>query len=131
MKRSWLISVAGVLAAVLALTGCSKPEAAAPAGPPVVLVTKADKADVPIFSEAVATLEGSTNTQIFAQVNGYLLKRVYTEGSAVKEGDPLFEIDPKPFQADLDKAQASLVNAQAQLVRVKQDYDRYAGLVKI
>jgi RND family efflux transporter MFP subunit len=59
------------------------------------------------------------------------MKQNYTEGSAVKEGDLLFEIDPKPFQADLDKAQASLANAQAQLLRTKQDLDRYAGLVKM
>ena len=93
-------------------------------------MTKAEKADVPIFSEAIATLEGSTNTQIHSQVTGYLIKQAYTEGSVVKAGDLLFEIDPKPFQADLDKAQASLVNMQAQLMRTQQDLDRYAGLVK-
>lgn len=100
------------------------------AGPPIVLVTTATQADVPIFNEAIATLDGYVNTQIHSQISGYLIKQAYQEGSVVKEGDLLFLIDPKPFQADLDKAQATLVNKQAQQLRTKQDLDRYATLVK-
>jgi membrane fusion protein, multidrug efflux system len=116
--------------AAMLLAGCGKEEVAAPPAPPEVLVTEATQADVPIFSEAIATLDGSTNTQIHAQVSGYLLQQAYQEGSVVKPGDLLFVIDPKPFQADLDKAMASLANAQAQQLRTKQDLDRYAALVK-
>ena len=112
------------------LAGCGKQEAPAPAGPPVVLVTKAEVADVPIFSEAVATVEGSTNSQIYAQISGYLLRRAYAEGTQVNKGDLLFEIDPKPFQASLDKANATLQNNQAQLTRTQQDLARYEALVK-
>ena len=131
MKRIYLsaFAVFGFAAAVLP-TGCSKPPEAAPAAPPEVLVMAAAEADVPIFSDAIATLDGSTNTQIHAQVSGYLIKQAYQEGSVVKEGDLLFEIDPKPFAADLDKAKAALANAQAQQLRTKQDLDRYAALVK-
>jgi len=118
------------LLAVLFLPGCGpKQETEAPP-PPVVLFTPATSADVPITSEAIATMDGSTNTQIHSQVTGYLVKQAYSEGSVVKPGDLLFEIDPKPFQTDLDKAQASLVNAQAQQKRTQQDLDRYATLVK-
>jgi membrane fusion protein (multidrug efflux system) len=112
------------------LSGCGPKQAAPPPGPPEVLVTEATQADVPIFSEAIATLDGSTNTQIHSQVTGFLVKQAYVEGSVVKAGDLLFQIDPKPFQADLDKAQASLANQQAQYQRTKQDLDRYAALVK-
>jgi RND family efflux transporter MFP subunit len=131
MNRIFLpvVAVVGVVVAVL-LAGCSKPPEAAPAGPPEVLVMDAAEADVPIFTDAIATLDGSTNTQIHAQVSGYLIKQNYQEGSVVKAGDLLFQIDSKPFQADLDKAQAALANAQAQELRSKQDLDRYAALVK-
>jgi RND family efflux transporter MFP subunit len=117
-------------AAVVSLTGCGKKQEAPPPTPPVVLVTEVTQADVPIFSEAIATLDGYVNTQIHSQVSGYLIKQAYQEGSVVKPGDLLFLIDPKPFQADLDKAQAALTNKQAQLLRTKQDLDRYSALVK-
>lgn len=130
MKRIYLCRALLLITGALALASCGKKEAAAPPAPPTVLYVEATQEDIPIFSEAIATLDGSTNTQIHAQVSGYLIKQAYTQGSVVKQGDLLFEIDPKPFQADLDKAQASLANAQAQLLRTKQDLDRYATLVK-
>jgi membrane fusion protein (multidrug efflux system) len=118
------------LAAVFALPACGPKQEAEPPAPPVVQVTPATSADVPITSEAIATLDGSTNTQIHSQVTGYLIKQAYSEGSVVQPGDLLFQIDPKPFQADLDKAMASLANSQAQQKRTQQDLDRYASLVK-
>jgi membrane fusion protein (multidrug efflux system) len=95
-----------------------------------VLVTKVVKEDVPIFAEAIATLNGSTNTQINAQVSGYLIKQAYIEGQYVKKGDLLFQIDPKPFQAALAQAQANLVTAQAQLKKSQEDLTRYKALVQ-
>ena len=130
MKRGNLGLITGILTAALLLPGCAKKEEVAPAGPPVVMVTTAVKDDVPVFSEAIATLEGSTNSQIYAQVNGYLMTKNYNEGTEVKEGDLLFQIDPKPFQANLDKALAALQNNQAQLKRTQQDLARYETLVK-
>jgi RND family efflux transporter MFP subunit len=130
MKGIYLRVVVLTFTAVMLLTGCGKKEEAPPPAPPEVMVMEAAEADVPIFTEAIATLDGSTNTQIHSQVSGYLIKQAYQEGSVVKAGDLLFEIDPKPFQADLDKATASLANVQAQLLRTKQDLDRYAALVK-
>ena len=118
-----------VLAALLP-AACGPKQETPPSAPPVVLVVSATTADVPLFTEAIATLDGSTNTQIHSQVSGYLTKQAYTEGSVVKAGDLLFEIDPKPFQADLDKALATLANNQAQEKRTQQDLARYAALVK-
>jgi membrane fusion protein (multidrug efflux system) len=96
------------------LTGCGRKQATVPPAPPEVLVTSASAADGPIFIEAIARLNGSTNTDIHAQVSGYLLKQAYQEGSVVKPGDLLFEIDPKPFQAELDQALAAVAGNQAQ-----------------
>ena len=119
-----------LLLPVLALSACGPKQESETPAPPVVLVTSATSADVPITSEAIATLDGSTNTQIHSQVTGYLTKQAYSEGAVVQPGDLLFEIDPKPFQAELDKAVAALANSQAQQKRTQQDLDRYASLVK-
>ncbi|HEV3271867.1 MAG TPA: efflux RND transporter periplasmic adaptor subunit [Candidatus Methylacidiphilales bacterium] len=130
MKGTYPRSVLLTFSAAMLLSGCGKKEEAPPPAPPVVLVTDVTQADAPVFTKAIATLNGSTNTEIHSQVSGYLLQQAYQEGSAVKAGDLLFQIDPKPFQADLDKAQATLANRQAQLLRSKQDLDRYTALVK-
>ena len=130
MKPLHVRSFAALLFSALILAGCGQKEEAPPAAPPEVLVTEATEENVSIFSDAIATLDGSTNTQIHSQVTGYLLNVNYTEGAVVKKGDVLFQIDPKPFQADLDKAQANLATAQAQLLKSQQDLARYAALVK-
>jgi membrane fusion protein (multidrug efflux system) len=130
MNATYLRAMMGSLAAFI-LTSCSKaPEPAAPPAPPVVLVTTATQDNVPIFSEAIATMDGYVNAQIHSQVSGYLIKQAYQEGSTVKQGDLLFLIDPKPFQADLDKAKADLANKQAIFLASKQDLARYSALVK-
>ena len=64
--------------------------------------------DVPIYREWVGTLEGDVNATITAQVSGYLISRDYTEGSVVTNGQVLFQIDPAPFKATLDRAKAQL-----------------------
>lgn len=130
MKSTYLPSALILVTASFFLAGCGKKEAAAPPAPPVVLVTEAATEDIPIFGEAIATLDGSTNSQIHSQVSGYLIQQPYKEGTQVKQGDLLFQIDPKPFQADLDKANADLANKQAQLKRTQDDLARYAALVK-
>src|SRR5215475_11705280 len=66
---------------------------------PEVEVVQVAQQDVPISSEWIGTLEGLVNATIKAQVAGYLLKQRYTEGAFVKQGQVLFEIDPRPFQA--------------------------------
>jgi len=80
---------------------------------PIVFVAEATSADIPIFGETVATLDGSTNTAVRSQVSGYLVKQVYQEGSLVKVGEPLFQIDPRPFHTDLDKAQDDVNGAKS------------------
>ena len=86
--------------------------------------------EVPVYKEWIGTLDGYVNAQIRAEVAGYLRSQDYTEGSEVKKGDLLFEIDPRPFQAALDQAKSKLVQDQAQESRTKWDVDRYAPLAK-
>jgi membrane fusion protein (multidrug efflux system) len=122
--------------ALLFLAGCNK-MALPPAGPPAVEVVEVVQKDVPITKEWVATLDGFVNAQIRAQVSGILLKQNYTNGAFVKKGEPLFQIDPRPFQASLDQARgnfeqanANLQRAQAQYGKTQLDVTRYTPLAK-
>src|ERR1700756_5054672 len=113
------------IAFALGLSGCEqKAEHAAAPPPPEVLVTDVVKADVPIVRQWVGTLNGSDNADIRARVTGYLQKRNYQEGSFVKEGDLLFEIDPRPFQAALAQAKSDLAQAQAIQAATEADFQR-------
>jgi membrane fusion protein (multidrug efflux system) len=81
---------------------------------PVVEIAPVEQRDVPIYGEWIGTLTGQINADVRAQVSGYLFRRDYKEGSYVKRGQLLFEIDPRPFQAVLDQAKGQLAQAQAQ-----------------
>src|SRR6266478_4727033 len=94
------------------LAGCETKQQAASAPPPVELVEVMQK-DVPVAKEWVATLDGFVNAQIRAQVKGLLVTQNYTNGAFLQKGSPLFEIDPRPFQATLDQATANLGQAKA------------------
>jgi RND family efflux transporter MFP subunit len=111
------------------LVSCQGQKAAS-APPPEVRVTGVVQQDVPIYSEWVATLDGYENAQIQPQVSGYLVTQNYKEGSAVRKGQVLFEIDPRPFQAILDQAKAQLAQAEAQLGKTKLDVERDTPLAK-
>ena len=118
-----------LVGALVVLAGCGKP-AAAPGDAHEVKVAAVEQRDVPIISEWVATLDGYVNAQIQPQVTGYLVQQNYKEGSLVRKGDVLFEIDQRPFQAVLDQAKAQLAQAQAQLGKTKLDVDRDTPLAK-
>lgn len=124
-------SRAALLSIVLFLFagGCQKPKPPPPA-PTVVKVITVVPHEVPVFKEWIGTLEGYVNAQIRAQVVGYLRSQEYAEGSEVKKGDLLFEIDPRPFEAALDQTKSKLAQDQAQESRTKWDVERYAPLAK-
>jgi len=82
-------------------------------------VARVIQKDVPIDREWIGTLDGLVNADIKAQVPGYLLAQSYSEGSFVKKGQLLFEVDPRPFQAALDQAKAQLAQANGQLAQAK------------
>jgi len=117
-----------VALAMLAVSACR--ESAAPPPPPDVVVTNVLQKDVPIYFEWVGTIDGNVNAQIRARVNGYLQERRYTEGNVVKEGDLLFRIDSRPYQAALTQAKGDLGRAMATLTKTRQDVARYTPLAK-
>jgi len=103
---------------VLGGAGCQKTSTqaqVAPPPPPSVQVALVEQRDVSIPSEWIASLDGYVNAQIQPHVSGYLIRQNYREGSSVRMGDLLFEIDPRPFEADVDQSRAQLAQAQAQL----------------
>jgi len=110
--------------------GCGKTNAASPAPPATVEVAAVIQQDTPIYSEWVATLDGYVNAQIQPHVTGYIIKQNYREGSVVKKGDVLFEIDPRPFKAALNQAKAQLAQSEAQLGKAKLDVERDTPLAQ-
>ena len=110
--------------------GCSRKAAQSDPPPPEVLVTTVQPHDVPRVLERVATLDGFINANINAQVQGYIVSRDYIEGSVVKVGDLLFQIDPRPFEAALAQAKGTLAKDKANQVKSDADEKRALDLFK-
>src|SRR6266436_396926 len=88
-----------VAAVAFNLTSCGRTTAgAAEPTPPEVEVASVEQKDIPVYREWIGTLDGQVNAAIRSQVTGYLLTQDYTEGSSVKKGQMLFQIDPRPLQ---------------------------------
>ncbi|MFN7995470.1 MAG: efflux RND transporter periplasmic adaptor subunit [Bryobacteraceae bacterium] len=134
---------AAILAA--ATTGCRQQRAVqATRGPVEVVVAEVSSRDVPVVKEWIGSLDGRVNAEIRGQVTGYLLRQVYREGSFVRKGQLLFEIDPRPFEATLNQARgnlaqvesavqqatSNLAQSQARLGKAELDVKRYTPLVK-
>jgi RND family efflux transporter MFP subunit len=126
-----------VLALIIGALRPSKKALGAPPSTTDVEVVQVKKEDVPIYAEWIGTLDGLVNADVRAQVTGYLLKQGYQEGAFVNQGQLLFQIDPRPFQAALDQAdgqlaqaQAALANAQAVQRRTELDVQRYTPLAE-
>jgi RND family efflux transporter MFP subunit len=104
--------------------GCSRKQSKVAPNAPEVLVTVATPKDVPDVRESVATLDGLVNATITPRVSGHIISQDYKEGTAVKKGDPLFQIDPRPFEQALAQAKATLEKAQATQLKADQDQKR-------
>jgi RND family efflux transporter MFP subunit len=126
MKLSSVVA-GGVVCAALA--GCKGKEAPPPPPPPpTVVVTPVVQRDVPVYQEWIGTTAGNINAEIRPRADGYLLRRVYTEGSFVHQGDVMFEIDPRQVAAQLQQTQGDLAQAAAQLSKAQQDVNRFRPL---
>jgi RND family efflux transporter MFP subunit len=140
-RRRWLVLQNGVpspclllISAALILTeGCARTtgSAAASAPPIQVRVAAVKQMDVPLYREWIGTLDGLVNADIKSQVSGYLIRQAYTEGTFVKEGQLLFQIDPRPFQATLEQAQAQLAQAQGQLEQARAQLSQAIAQVAV
>jgi membrane fusion protein (multidrug efflux system) len=126
LNRRLTALLALVLVAAGLVTGCRKPQELPLQ---IVLTEKVYSKKEPIYMEWIGTLTGSVNASIRAQVGGYLIKQDYVEGTFVKAGTVLFEIDPRPYQATLDQAKGNLAAAQATQLKSQQDMVRYKALV--
>src|SRR5712671_7732859 len=109
-----IVAVGMIVGVVIIAVRSNKPAQAAPR-PLDVEVVRVEQKDVPVYSEWIGTTEGIVNADIKAEVSGYLLKQDYKEGSLVKKGQLLFEIDPRPFQAILGQANGQVAQFQGQL----------------
>jgi membrane fusion protein (multidrug efflux system) len=112
-----------------ASAGCSK-EAPPPPPPPEVFVAEAVQKDVPVMMELVGQAAGSQDVEIRARVEGFLETVAFAEGTLIKKGQLLYQIDPKPLQAVLANARADLAKAQADLEKTKNDVTRLEPLAK-
>jgi membrane fusion protein, multidrug efflux system len=126
MKRPQ--SLAALLIVISLSCSCSRKATQTDPPPPEVLVTTVTPEDVPRVLERVATLDGFINANINAQVQGYIVSRDYTEGSIVKVGDLLFQIDPRPFEAALAQAKGTLAKDKANQVKADADEKRALDL---
>src|SRR5580704_7009406 len=126
MKKFTVLII--VLISLSLSLGCSRKPAQVAPNAPEVLVTTVTPQDVPRVLERVATLDGFINANINAQVQGYIVSRDYQEGSVVKKGDLLFQIDPRPFEAALAQARGTLAKDKANQVKADADEKRAMDL---
>lgn len=120
------------VAAALALAGCGKGPQSGPHGFPPAQVTIAEVAarDLPVSWEFVGQATGSKDVEVRARVTGILEKRLYTEGGPVRAGQPLFEIDPKPLEAQYNAVQAEVTRAQAAVAQAEREAARLKPLAE-
>jgi membrane fusion protein, multidrug efflux system len=123
-----LFALGALVICGLFVASCSRKPAQVASNAPEVLVTTVQPRDVPRVLERVATLDGFINANINAQVQGYIISRDYKEGSVVKKGDLLFQIDPRPFEAALAQAKATLAKDQANQAKGDADEKRALDL---
>jgi multidrug efflux system membrane fusion protein len=129
----WVVVVAAASAALWKLSGHdllggSKGPPPPPPAVPVIAGTAAVQ-NVPVYVRGLGTVQAFQTVSVRTRVDGQITKVLFTEGQEVKTGDPLFQIDPRPFQAALEQAQAMKTRDEAQLQGAQLDLERYAKLL--
>jgi membrane fusion protein (multidrug efflux system) len=126
-----ILLAAGLAAWTTGLTGCGKKAAGFTPPPPQVSVETITTESLPMTTELPGRIDAIRTSEVRARVPGILLKEVYREGSDVKTGDVLFQIDPAPLQAVYDGAAATLAKAEATYKQTQAQADRDEVLIKI
>ena len=129
VRKQGLAALLAVTAAAL-VAACGKPPEKPPPAPLDVATIVVEARDVPVSALYVAQTQSSQAVNIQARVSGFLDQRVYTEGAAVKKGQVLFRMDPKPFQAQVDGAAAALQRNQAALQVATANLNRTTPLAQ-
>jgi membrane fusion protein, multidrug efflux system len=111
--------------------GSEAPVASAQTTAPAVPITAGTVVakDVPVFLNGIGTVQAYNMVTVKSRVDGQIVKVDFKEGQEIKDGDPLFQIDPRPFQAALEQAQAAKQKDEAQLAGAKLDLERYSKLL--
>jgi len=122
--------IAAPLIVSLALVACGDKPAPSPVTPAVEVVQVAQR-DVPIYMEWIGSMDGNVNAVIRPQVTGYLVKQNYREGDLVKQGQPLFEIDPRTFESAVDEAKGLRAQQVARFETTKANLDRIKPLAAL
>jgi len=125
---TWTVRAAIALVPALLAAACSKEAPPPPRPAPQVTVIAATPKTIPYVLTFVAQTESSRQVDIVARVSGYLDKIAYREGELVKEGQVLFQIDPKPFRAQLDAAKGELLAQKARFATAKSNLERIKPL---
>src|SRR4029077_19743429 len=129
-EGTFVIRAAALGVCALLVAGCSKEAAAPQRPPPVVSVITVSPTPIPYVATFVAQTESSRQVDIVARVSGFLDRIAYQEGEIVKEGQLLFQIDPKPFQAQLDAAKGELQAQQARFTTATANLGRTKPLAE-
>ena len=121
---------AGLIGALSLCGGCEGESTAPPPPPPGVVVTKVEQETIPIVLRFSGTLQAIRTVNIVPRVGGYIDKRYFTEGTRVKAGDPLYLIDPRPYEATLESNKAQLSRDQANYTYWQEQVKRNRRLQK-
>src|SRR5260221_5392874 len=114
---------------LLCAAGCKPKSSIAPSQPPAVSVVQPVAREVVEWDEYIGRLESPETVEVRARVSGYLDKGYFKEGKQVKAGDILFTIDPRPYQAEYNRADAEYQRALAQVDLAKNDFERAKRLI--
>jgi len=133
MFRIKRIVTVGILVGVLVLTGCGKKQPGGPSqtGDPEVSVVTVQPEQVMLTTELPGRTSAYLIAEVRPQVSGIIQKRLFTEGSDVKAGEVLYQIDPAVYQANYNSAKAALARAEANFLPIRLKAGRYAELVKV
>lgn len=134
-RMLWSLLIAGVLLTVFLLYYFTKPAAGSGAatggmgrgqnGPAAITVGKSTTGNINMYVDALGTVTPLTTITLYSQITGVVMSVHYREGQIVRKGDPLVDIDPRPYQATLDQAEGQLLHDQGVLAQAQMDLKRY------